>query len=237
MINWIIFNGKSLKDFGVYISGSGTYNAAARDVEVIEIPGRNGTLTRDKGRYKSVLLSYPAFIIRNFDNNVSALRNWLLTQHGNVRLEDTYHPEEFRLARFSDEFSTEPVDELYAGNFTMTFECQPQRFLKDGEKVREFTAASNTLLNEQLTTALPLIRAYGTGYFTINGIKVTINTADSYTDIDCDLQEAYKDTLATNCNGNITLNDGEFPKLTPGNNTIAISGLSKLEIKPRWWIL
>lgn len=236
MRNWIIFNGKSLKDFGVYISGAGTYNAAERDVEEVVVPGRNGVLTLDNGRYKTTPLTYPAFIIRGLKDNISALRNWLLAQKGFVRLEDTYHPDEYRLARFKGEFLAEANEELDAANFELTFDVYPQRFLKEGERVYTFSAAG-TLRNETLMNAKPLIRAYGTGYFTIGGKKITISTASSYTDIDCDLQEAYKDTMATNCNGNIVLNDGVFPVLTPGDNAITISGLSKIEITPRWWIL
>ncbi len=236
MINWITFNNKSLKDFGVYISGSGTYNAPERDISKIEVPGRNGELTIDNGRYKNIPISYPAFIFRDFSANVEGLRNYLLSQKSYVRLEDTYHPKEFRLARFSGSFETDPVEELYAGNFTLEFDCYPQRFLKDGEQAVEFTAAG-TIINPYLTTAKPLLRAYGTGTFSIGGVAIQITTANSYTDIDCDLQEAYKDTLATNCNGNIVLTNGKFPELAPGENAITLSGISKLEIIPRWWIL
>jgi phage-related protein len=83
--------------------------------------------------------------------------------------------------------------------------------------------------------AKPLIRAYGTGYFSISGIRVNINSANVYTDIDCELQEAYKGTI--NCNGNITLVNGEFPILKSGENLIVISGLSKIELTPRWWTI
>lgn len=236
MRNWIIFNGKSLKDFGVYISGSGTYNSPERDIEKIEIPGRDGDLTIDNGRYKNIPLSYPAFIYENFSENVEALRNFLLSQKGYVRLEDTYHPKEFRKARYSGGFETTPIDELYAGEFTLNFDCYPQRFLKEGEQVINVTAAT-TIINQYLTEAKPLIRAYGTGSFTINGIAVQITAANIYTDIDCDLQEAYKNTLATNCNGNIVLTNGKFPTLVSGSNSISISGITKLEIQPRWWVL
>ena len=236
MRNWITFNNKSLKDFGVFISGSGTYNAAERDVEMIEIPGRNGTLTQDNGRYKNISLSYPAFIIDNFEANTEGLRNLLLSQRGYVRLEDTYHPKEFRLARFNGEFNVDPIDDLFAGEFTLEFDCYPQRFLKDGEQTVEITAAT-TIVNQYMTEAKPLIRAYGTGSFSIGGVNIQITTANSYTDIDCELQEAYKDTLATNCNGNIVLTNGKFPVLASGDNAITISGLSKLVITPRWWVL
>ena len=236
MINWIVFNHKSLKDFGVFISGSGTYNAAERDVETIEIAGRNGNLTLDNGRYKNISLTYPAFIMEDFNENIQALRNFLLSQKGYLRLEDTYHPEEFRLARWNGEFATDPIDELYGGEFKLTFDCYPQRFFKEGEYPIEITQAT-TLKNVNLVPALPLIRAYGTGSFSIGGIAVQITSANGYTDIDCDLQEAYKDTLATNCNANIVLTNGVFPELIPGDNAITLSGITKLEITPRWWRL
>ena len=59
----------------------------------------------------------------------------------------------------------------------------------------------------------------------------------TYTDLDCELMEAYKDTLATSKNANITLTDGKFFSLIPGANTISFTGLSKIEITPKWWRL
>lgn len=232
----IVFNYKSLADYGVYISGKGVFNAPERDTESVSIPGRNGELTIDNGRYKNLALTYPAFIIRDFKENVQALRNFLLSQKGYVRLEDDYYPEEFRMARWVGEFEADPIEELYAANFDLTFSCYPQRFLKSGEQPIELTA-NTTINNGNYTTALPLIRAYGAGSFSIGGVAVQITSASGYTDIDCELQEAYKDTLATNCNGNIILTDARFPSLEPGENQITMNGITKLEIKPRWWIL
>lgn len=236
MRNFIIFNGKSFMDYGVFISGDGTFNAPERDTTNIEIPGRNGTLTIDNGRYKNLPVKYPAFIVHDFNTNIEGLRNFLLTQNGYGRLEDTYHPEEFRKAKISGGFTTKPIAELYAGEFDLEFDCYPQRFLKSGELSVSFTAAGN-LINKYLTEAKPLIRAYGTGSFTLGGVTVQITAANTYTDIDCDLEECYKDTLATNRNNYVVLTSGSFPVLKPGDNQITLSGISKLEIMPRWWVL
>lgn len=236
MRNYIVYNGKSFIDYGVFISGDGTFNAPERDTSKVEIPGRNGELTIDNGRYKNIPVKYPAFIYSNFDTNLEGLRNFLLTQSGYGRLEDTYHPEQFRLAKISGGFTTKPIAELYAGEFDLEFDCYPQRFLKAGEIPVEYTAAGN-LINKYLTESKPLIRAYGTGSFSVGGVAVQITSANSYTDIDCDLQEAYKDTLATNCNANIVLTNGVFPTLKPGDNAITLSGITQLVITPRWWVL
>lgn len=236
MINWVDFNNKSLRDFGVYISGSGVFDAPERDETSVSVAGRNGELTLDNGRYKNITVEYPAFIIRDFKRNVQGLRNFLLSNRGYYRLEDTYHPEEFRIAKWDGKFTADPVDELYAANFTLTFDCYPQRFLKIGEMPIEFTAAGS-IFNDYLQEAKPLIRAYGTGSFTIGDCTVTINSANVYTDIDSDLEECYKDNLSTNCNGNVTLTSGTFPTLPSGENDISMSGITKLIIYPRWWIL
>ena len=234
MINFIVFNGKKLKDYGVFISGEAVFDAPKRDTTSVTVPGRNGELTLDNGRYENITIKYPAFIVRSFKERISELRNFVLSQSGYQRLEDTYHPDEFRLAKWESDFSVKPDEALLAGEFDLKFNCYPQRFLKSGENAIEITSAT-TIINEQMTTALPLIRAYGTGTFTINGVTAQITSASSYTDIDCDLQECFKDTLATNCNGNVVLTT--FPELTPGENTISMSGITKLEITPRWWRL
>lgn len=236
MRNWFTFNGKSSKDFGVYISGLNTFGAPERDISTISISGRNGDLTLDNGRYKNIDISYPAFIFDRFDNNIEGLRNFLLSQKGYQRLEDTYHPNEYRMARYKGGFSAKVIDELYAGEFDLTFDCYPQRYLKSGEQVITITTDSS-IYNEYMQIAKPLIRAYGTGTFTIGDISVQITTADDYTDIDCELQEAYKDDLTTNCNANIVLLNGDFPSLTSGDNEITLDGITQLEIEPRWWIL
>lgn len=236
MKNFIIFNGQSLRDFGVYISGLNTYNAPSRDADSVKVPGRNGTLTMDNGRYNNINVTYPAFICNNYDARVEALRNFLLSQSGYKRLEDTYHPEEFRLARWAGEFTADTLDALIAGRFDLTFDCYPQRFLKEGEKQIELTA-NGSVNNIYSQTALPLIRAYGTGSFSVGGISVLISSALTYTDIDCELQECYKDSLAANRNAYVTLTNGEFPKLSPGANAVTMSGISKLIITPRFWIL
>lgn len=235
MRNWFTYGGKSSKDFGVYISGSGTFNAPERDQTSVSVVGRNGDLTIDNGRYKNTVLTYPAFIYDNFDANVSAFRNFLLKATSYKRLEDTYHPEEYRLAKYSGGFEADVVATLKGGEFNLLFDCCPQRFLKDGEKTLTFLT-SGSILNKNEMTALPYLRIYGDGTVTINGITITISGSDGYTDIDCELQEAYKDSLTVSKNNTITLNDGEFFSLPSGENHISFT-VSKIDIVPRWWIL
>lgn len=233
--DFILFGDIDTRTYQVGIFGDQLASAPERDREYVSVPGKNGDVVVDNGRYNNITVSYKAYIIDKYNANIRGLRNALLSQEGYQRLEDSINPDEFRMGQALP-FDVDEHGILRAGEFTMQFNCKPQRFLKAGEQIIELTANS-TIYSEYRETALPLIRAYGTGSFSIGGIQIVISSANGYTDIDCELMEAYKDTMATNCNGNITLSQGEFPKLKKGSNAVVISGLTKLQIKPRWWIL
>lgn len=232
--NYLVFDGKSSRDYGVWISGGGTFNAPKRDVQTVSVPGRNGDLTFDNGRYSNISITYPAFISRQFNPRIDEFREFICSKVGYKRLEDTYHPDEFRMGMYAGGLTVSTSARNLAGTFNLTFNCKPQRWLKDGELPQTY-AKNGVIFNPTLYPARPLIRAYGTGTFSINGVSVQITTADGYTDIDCDSMDAYKGT--TNCNGNIVLAYGEFPQLNPGKNTIVLTGLPSIVITPRWWKL
>lgn len=234
MRDYFYFADKSSKDFEVYITDAGVYDSAKRSYETIAIPGRNGNILYENNRYDNVKLEYPAILVDDFDKNYTAITAFLHAQRGYQRLTDTFHPDEYYIATFRGIEDLKHTIMDKAGTFKIEFERKPQRYLKSGDKKTTFTA-SGAIKNPTLYTALPLIRAYGTGSFTINGVTVTINSANSYTDIDCELQEAYKGT--TNCNGNIVLTNGVFPSLAPGVNSISKSGITSIELQPRWWTI
>lgn len=233
--NYFKFNNKSSKDFGILIEETGTFQAAERDYETCVVPGRNGELTLDNGRYKNVNLTYQCGIGHSFETNMDDFFRWLMSQIGYKRLEDTYQPDFYRMARVKSAPDPKLFPRYQGGTFNVVFDCKPQRFLKAGEISQTFTTGSGTIVNPTLYDALPLIRAYGTGTLAIGSTTITINSANSYTDIDCEIQDAYKGT--TNCNGNITLNSGSFPKLSPGSNGIQLTGITRIELTPRWWTI
>ena len=137
IINYIEFGGVKSSDYGIYVSGEGTFNAPERDVELIEIPGRNGDFSLDKGRFKNITVTYPVFNyetnLADFRTRLSDFRNALKSKIGYQRLEDTFHPDEFRMATFIDVFGVQPVMCNTASTIELTFNCKPQRFLKSGE--------------------------------------------------------------------------------------------------------
>lgn len=234
VFEYLFFAGKSSEDFKAHISGSGTFVAPQRDVESISVPGRNGDLHIDNGRYNNINIIYPAFITEDFKKNYQALKAFLLSKTGYEELEDTYHPDHFRRARFTGGITPEMAALNRAGSFELSFDCDPRMFLKSGQIAMSFNNGDK-IVNRNLFTAKPLIRAYGTGSMTIGDITVQITSADEYTDIDSEIQEAYKGSV--NCNGNIVLVDGSFPELPYGLTEITLEGITSIDITPRWWTL
>lgn len=235
MRNYLIYDGKNLADFGVWISGSGTANAPSRSVETVSVPGRNGTLTFDNGKFDNALVRYPAFIRQNFDRNMAELRKFLGMSGTYRRLEDTYNPEEFHMARYVSALETTPSQHHVAGRFTLEFDCMPQRFLKSGEIPMSLTVP--TTLHNPGMEALPLITVYGTGAgsVTVGGVTVDIKSLDEYVILDCDTQNAYRGILE---NKNNTISAPEFPTIPPGESRVGwTGGVERVEIVPRWWVL
>lgn len=236
MRKYLNVDGTNLADFGVYISGGGTFSAPDKNVEFKAINGRNGDILISNKRYNNLTVKYPAFIFKNIENNIAGLRNFLLSRDGYVRIEDSYHSDEFRLGAFVDSFDPDMVDALNAGEFDLVFNCKPQRYLKSGEQVKTYTA-DGTIFNPEYMTALPLLRIYGAGTVGIGSETLTIASHEyDYIDIDCNIQDAFYGT--TNCNSLITLSSGDFPVLLSGENGVALGdGITQIDIIPRWWRL
>lgn len=243
MIHYLTFAGKSSRDFGVFISGAKTFGSGARDVEQISVPGRNGDLFFDNGRFKNVKVVYDAYITRNFRENYDAFNAWLMSQSGYARLEDTYQPDIYRLAFFSAGLNAEPVVRLGVGAFKIEFNAQPQKFMKDGEIPITYTTGGQ-IYNPTLYTAEPLIQLHGTpsghGAFNIKGNQqISFVFPESGTIIvDSAIGEAY-DTDGTSLNDMIAFPDTNtgknMPKIEPGENAVLMYQVDSAEITPRWW--
>ena len=129
-------DGESSRTYGVYITGQAVYNAPQREVEMISVPGRNGQLALDKGRFENIEVTYPAGIYADteaeFAEAVSNFRNFLCSRDGYVRIEDEYNPNEYRMGVYKSGLEVTPAM-LKAGEFEIIFDCKPQRWLTEGE--------------------------------------------------------------------------------------------------------
>ena len=172
----LTFDGVDSTQYGVYITGEAVYHAPMRDVEMIEIPGRNGAYALDKGRFTNIEVTYPAGIYgkdeSEFAQAISDFRNALCSRKGYCRLTDGYNSNEYRMAVYSSGLEVSPAL-LKAGQFDITFNCKPQRFLTSGETQSNVTSGA-TITNPTLFEGHPLLLVDGYGDININDDVISI---------------------------------------------------------------
>ena len=176
MYKSLTFDNKTSREYGVYITGEAVYNAPQRAVEMISIPGRNGAFALDKGRFENIEVSYPAGIFAeneaDFRQAISDFRNFLCSRKGYVRLSDEYNPGEYRMAVYKSGLDVDPAM-LRAGEFKITFDCKPQRWLTSGETAVTVTSG-DTITNPTLFESSPLLEATGYGVIEFNGYETLL---------------------------------------------------------------
>lgn len=174
----LVFDDIDSRDYGIYITGSAVFNSPERDVEMIEIPGRNGSYALDNGRFNNIEVTYPAGLFggseADFAAGIRAFRNALASRIGYKRLEDDYNQNEYRMAVYKSGLDVTPA-QLKAGEFEITFDCQPQRFLTSGETAVNIATSGGTITNPTLFDASPMLEITGTGSVTINDDTITVN--------------------------------------------------------------
>lgn len=170
------FDGEDSRNYGVYITGDAVYNAPERSVEMISIPGRNGAYVLDNGHFENIEVTYPAGVFgeteADFAAAISALRNMLCSRRGYKRLSDDYNTGEYREAVYKSGLEVEPA-QLRAGEFEITFECKPQRFLTAGENTQTL-ASGASVNNPSLFPSSPLLEADGYGDIDLGADTITV---------------------------------------------------------------
>lgn len=174
---YVEFNGVKTSDFNFIASGGDAFNAPARVYEMIDIPGRDGQFALDMGRFENIDVPYHCTNhepnMATFRANLDGLRNAFLSARGYQRLEDTFHPDEYRMAVYKSGLEAKMIGQAYASEFDLVFNCKPQRFLKSGETAVS-VASDGTITNPTAFESKPLIEAFGYGLITVNGYPITI---------------------------------------------------------------
>ena len=269
LLNHLTYDSVDSSSFGVFISGEGAFDAPARRGEMISIPGRNGSLFMDEGVFENITVEYPAFIGTGYEDlfreRLGDLRSALTSRGNYKRLEDTYHPDEFRLGVYRSGLEVDPKVITRAGNFTLKFDCKPQRYLKIGEDPIVLTAGA-LINNPTLFYARPLLKVIGNGTVRIEPYEFIVSGNDGEIWIDSEIMESYKlvhtlydltdeeldviqdengvdievskEATPANMEAYIEFINYVYPQIKPGDVPVWISsGIEELTIIPRWWRL
>ena len=240
MINYFVFGDVDSRDYNAYVFRKNTYAAPVQEYTVQPISGKNGSLLMANNRFPDVAMTLSVIIPDDSGNMCSQLLNALLSLAGYQRLdysEDTYV---YYIAYLQDQIIPEVTSDRGISKFDLFFTRKPQKFLAgDFTEIHTESPVNFRITNPTRFSAAPLLRVYGTGTLYIGDEAITITECDGYTDIDCEIMEAYKDSAAYPKSQYIQLSGYDYPKLKPGVNAIMSddNSITNVTIIPRWWQL
>ena len=227
----VIINNQNTKTLGFALKGRPNIPSANKRYESTEVEGRDGNLTRFIG-YEDLKFSLTFNVLFQSDikQKLREIKG-VLAQAGTLSFDDS--PNFYYKIKQAQISETESVIKA-SGVFSVDFVAEPFEYQKS--TLTAYTTKPITLTNQTTTTALPVIKIYGTGtvVLNVNGTGITLTGLTSSIVLDSELQEAYTG-LTTNMNSNM---NGNFPVLKIGSNTISWTGtVTKVEINPNWrWL-
>ena len=249
----LIFNDTHLQEnFNCEIFPVDTDFSPAREMEFIDVPGRNGSLIVDGGKYPNVEMTYTAVFFKNTgatskraDAMSRNFLSFLAAQTGYQRLIDlNNHYNEIYYAAVSKDMEPIVTNDRKMIKVTFTFSRKPQRYLAYGLQHHETGSKSSsettsvTITNSYDFPSQPDMLIVGTGAFWVNSQRIEIASGVPATGIhiDSELMECYFGSH--NFNSYVTFSDNKFPELQPGDNQLSFgAGITSWDILPRWWRL
>lgn len=195
---------------------------AEKEVEILEIPGRDGFLTIDKNRRKPTTKVVSGVLIN--EDNKYIVRDWLKGS-GKLMLSNDegvfYKASIIKPPLFPDHWNK-------GWNIEIEFLCQPYGYLPEGQNTITINT-KGTEIHNSYEDSQPYFKIIGSGNVDlfINSNKIILDL-DGYIEIDSELKESWKDSLPKPF-------IGSFPVFKQGANTITWGGnISSIEVIPRW---
>ena len=214
-----------------------TEDSAEVEQDRITVPGRDGDLLSTSYRYANTSHQYMAVIYKNFAANMRQFRDAVLAQRGYKQLVDSFHPDEFYMARYVGPVGLDTMEGSGMGKVLVEFDRKPQRWLTSGQ-TEVSVDAGGTITNPTKQYSQPLIHVTGYGNLYINSGRLTV--ANTYPDvyIDCEMMDCYymDGTTSVNANDSVSIREVDFPTLRPGSNSITYANtITAVTFVPRWW--
>ena len=158
--DFLVINNRNLMDFGVYLFGEIPHVMPKRDIEEVVIPGRNGSLTIDNGRWNNVKITYQMVMLGDGDKRIDDLMGFLISLIGSVKIEDSREPDYYRIGRLVELPDWKAARE--AGTLKLSFDCRPEKWLTDNPLIDIMSERDPegvvTLYNPTKYDAKPLFR-------------------------------------------------------------------------------
>ena len=227
MMHWFIWKNKSsLKDYGLWIRALPKIVRAHERHEMVEIPGRAGSLILKEGDevYDSYLKEL-TIVTRNDNPKLLEAEDWLCDS-GELIVSN--EPDFIYDAHILDQ-----VEFIRDGNSllvaTIPFWVEPLKRARQ-EDALTFTA-SGTVFNRGTVASKPIVSITATGdrTITIGGTSMTFDNLSGTVIVDCDAGMITK-------NGAIWTEEvtGDFWRIPTGTSAVMLPASTSVTIEPRW---
>lgn len=222
----------------MHIQNNISFPSPSVDVELVEVPGKDGSLVVPNNRLNDVTFAIPVTLKLPDDKSIEMvatdISNWLKSDIGWSPLRFSGSPEWEYIALFYEQFDIQETLKTY-GRTSLRFRLRPYKRLRSSPNV--VLTNGQTLLNKGGRISKPLIKITGNGNITLKNNEkdwlVLINV-DSEIVIDTESMSVYKDTTP-HYEKMLSHLKPLFPVLYMGENIITWTGsVTKLEITPRW---
>lgn len=231
------FNGHSTTEYSMRMLASYDYNVPNRDIEVVEVPGRDGEVTIDNGRYKAVDWEVE-FGVYSSDGDVDSLlnsiSNWLAKSYKPQNVTFDNDPAYIYKAAVQDAVAFNRVNSRKATG-KVKFRMHPYKYKVSGQTA--VSVANGAVVNNNGSiVAKPLLRITGTG----NGVvklgmsSLTLKNVTGGVIVD---SESETITTLDGAPAYAQMASYPFPTLAVGNNTITVPTGFTLQITPRTGVL
>ena len=164
------YKGKNATEMHLRVLNNVSFSSPTRDVNSIQVPGRDGDLMMDNGRFNSVIRSVPCRVeVPNgvdIEQAINNINNWLIDD-GRFHEFEWDSDSEFRyLARVNGDVVTRRLLSRL-GNTTIDFRLHPIKYLKSSF-VDFLVNSGDNVTNHFSVEAKPELYIVGSGNITIN---------------------------------------------------------------------
>ena len=203
------FKGNPSTNYGLVVTNEIKLNKPKKRIDRIEIDGRNGYLTIDRGTYDPILVSVKCHLATT---DMSSIYSWL-DGAGKFSLDDQIEYDAVVVNQIALDKITNHFD-----NVIIQFELQPISKSKTVVEVAVTSTPQTIAITEATAVMQPIIELDMTG-----DIAITVGN-DTFTLADLDGATVLNSELKTitDSTGNISNKmSGDFPTLVAGNNVVS----------------
>lgn len=239
------FNGISSSSLGLLVEKVPMMNRPERKYDRYSVPGRNGDIFVMQDAWQNVEQTYEVWFENGVSDNVVdrgySITEWLFGASDYAVLTDDFDPDHYRKAVFLGPYDIKNILMKY-GRATITFDCDPRRFLMSGLEWIDLPVPPSDGLEVLNPTPFPAKPVYDVTITpgNISNIRVvsesgtstvlTINKPGHF------IVDSGKESIVDE-NGAPAFNStwGTFPTIYPGVSLLKPQQNGK--VQPNWWTL